>query len=62
MTSPAVRRPPPIVGQLRDGSWAVFNAQNTPLWEQAFQTQREAKEALKKYAMTIIRIVDGMNK
>lgn len=43
------RVPPPLVGQLKSGKWAVFNLPKTPLWDKTFDTQVEAKAALAEW-------------
>lgn len=41
-----VRKPPPHIGQLPEGTWAIYNMQNTPLWEATFPTRAMAAAAL----------------
>ena len=39
----------PVIGQLKDGSWAVMNMDDTPLWNAVFKTRIEAACALSEY-------------
>jgi hypothetical protein len=48
MTAAAPKRPPPVIGQLRDGAWAVFNMPvSSPLWTRTFETREQAERALR---------------
>lgn len=39
----------PVIGKLQDGSWAVFNLPNTPLWDKTFTSHYDAARALADY-------------
>ena len=42
----------PTIGQLKSGWWAVFNMQDTPLWDKTFPTRADAVTALCLYSMS----------
>lgn len=53
-----IRKPLPLVGQLKTGEYVVFNMETTPLWDKTFPTRQEAVAALCLYSMGR-RIVEG---
>ena len=43
----------PVIGQLRNGEWVIFNMDDTPLWDAVFKTRIEAACALSEYRIKL---------